>query len=141
MNYRLRLVIRALYFTWLFVLIGTHRITFGGAILGGLLYVAAGMNSPLYSDEEKSRVRRTFAWLRAPSSPAKARRARVLLVAVGLLLVALFGVQFTSHAFLPPRMTDRLCQLMVAYVLIGLAFDWWTLRGTGAGGSRPSTAD
>src|SRR5512133_3647836 len=114
MNYRLRLVIRALYFTWLFVLIGTHRITLGGAILGGLLYVAAGMNSPLYSEEEKSRVRRTFSWLRASGTPEKARRARIALAVLGLILIALFALQFTSRAFMSPATTGRLCQITVA---------------------------
>lgn len=136
MNYRLRLVIRALYFTWLFVLLYVHRIDFGGAILGGLLYVAAGMNSPLYSEDEKSRVRRTFAWLRAPSIPTTARRVRIVLVTLGVLLVALFAVQFTSSAFLSPFMTGALCRVLVAYVLIGLALDWWTLRSLGSGGPQ-----
>jgi hypothetical protein len=139
MNYRLRLVIRVVYFTWLFVLLGVHRLTFWSAFLAGLLYVAVGMNSPLYSEEEKSRVRRTFSWVRASDTPAKARRARIALVTIGVLFVTVLALQFTPFALLPRGKTDDLARFVIAYALTGLAFDWWTLRSGEVDARRSAT--
>jgi hypothetical protein len=127
MNYRLRLVIRAVYLTWTLLLLAMKRVTFGGAMLAVLLFTAVGMHSALYSEVEKSRVRTTLSWLRAPDTGQNAKRARIALATLGAILVVLFGLQFTSYAFLSPRRTGYLCQVVVAYVLIGFALDWWTL--------------
>jgi hypothetical protein len=48
-------------------------------------------------------------------------------------------LQFTSHALLPRGKTDDLARFLIAYVLTGLAFDWWTLCSIGADARRSAT--
>ena len=130
MSENIRVIGTALYFAMVMVYVGFRQHSMFGVLLAGIAYLAVGMSTPLWSEDDKRRFRRGLSMpafgLRITT--ANSRRARLALVVSCALFLALAGLQHSAFAILQPSHTKELWRFVAAYAVVALCIDWWLLR-------------